>query len=101
MDRDRCEGNAVCLGRASDVFDLDYEDYARSEDGSSFTPYQKVWVEQAIVECLRTVLLRQDLNLHKLTRANRMASPLEPKLGLPYSRVASRKRPICSERSPR
>ena len=28
VDRDRCEGNAVCLGIAPDVFDLDDEDYA-------------------------------------------------------------------------
>ena len=28
VDRDRCEGNAVCLGIAPDIFDLDDEDYA-------------------------------------------------------------------------
>ncbi|MBS2091098.1 ferredoxin, partial [Klebsiella pneumoniae] len=27
VDRDRCEGNAVCLGIAPDIFDLDDEDY--------------------------------------------------------------------------
>ncbi|MBL7508020.1 ferredoxin, partial [Escherichia coli] len=26
VDRDRCEGNAVCLGIAPDIFDLDDED---------------------------------------------------------------------------
>ena len=28
VDRDRCEGNAVCVGIAPDLFDLDDEDYA-------------------------------------------------------------------------
>jgi ferredoxin len=28
VDRDRCEGNAVCLGIAPDIFELDDEDYA-------------------------------------------------------------------------
>jgi ferredoxin len=28
VDRDRCEGNAVCVGIAPDIFDLDDEDYA-------------------------------------------------------------------------
>ena len=28
VDHDRCEGNAVCLGIAPDIFDLDDEDYA-------------------------------------------------------------------------
>jgi len=30
VDRDRCEGNAVCVGIAPDLFDLDDEDYAVS-----------------------------------------------------------------------
>nr|AAA17303.1 B229_C3_226 [Mycobacterium leprae] len=69
---DRCEGNTVCLGRTSDVFDLDDEDYAvvRTDPVSSD---QEVRAEQAIAECLRAALLRQDLletrDLHKLTRA--------------------------------
>ena len=28
VDHDRCEGNAVCVGIAPDLFDLDDEDYA-------------------------------------------------------------------------
>ena len=28
VDCDQCEGNAVCLGIAPDIFDLDDEDYA-------------------------------------------------------------------------
>ena len=28
VDHDRCEGNAVCMGIAPDIFDLDDEDYA-------------------------------------------------------------------------
>ena len=27
VDRDRCEGNAVCVGIAPDLFELDDEDY--------------------------------------------------------------------------
>ena len=32
VDRDRCEGNAVCVGIAPDLFDLDDEDYALAAD---------------------------------------------------------------------
>ena len=28
VDHDRCEGNAVCVGIAPDLFDLDDDDYA-------------------------------------------------------------------------
>ena len=28
VDRDRCEGNAVCVGIAPELFELDDEDYA-------------------------------------------------------------------------
>ena len=28
VDRDRCEGNAICVGIAPDLFELDDDDYA-------------------------------------------------------------------------
>ena len=50
VDRDRCEGNAVCLGIAPDIFDLDDEDYA----------VVKTDPIPAIAECPRAALLRED-----------------------------------------
>ncbi|RFD26025.1 ferredoxin [Mycobacterium uberis] len=59
VDRDRCEGNAVCLRLAPDVFDLDDEDYAVVRT-APVPPDQEDQVEQAIAECPRAALLRQD-----------------------------------------
>ena len=59
VDRDRCEGNAVCLGIAPDLFDLDDEDYAVVK----LDPVpgdQEQLAEQAIVECPRAALIRKD-----------------------------------------
>ncbi len=59
VDRDRCEGNAVCLGIAPDIFDLDDEDYAVIKTDP--VPYgQEDLAEQAIAECPRAALLRGD-----------------------------------------
>jgi ferredoxin len=59
VDRDRCEGNAVCLGIAPDVFDLDDDDYAVVKL-DPIPPDQEQLVEQAIAECPRAALLRGD-----------------------------------------
>jgi ferredoxin len=59
VDRDRCEGNAVCLGIAPDMFDLDDEDYAIVKT-DPIAPGQEDLAEQAIAECPRAALLRQD-----------------------------------------
>ncbi len=59
VDHDRCEGNAVCLGIAPDIFDLDDDDYAVVKK-DPIPPDQEQLAEQAIAECPRAALLRQD-----------------------------------------
>ncbi len=59
VDRDRCEGNAVCLGIAPDIFELDDDDYAVVKL-DPISPDQEALAEQAIAECPRAALLRQD-----------------------------------------
>ena len=59
VDRDRCEGNAVCLGIAPDIFDLDDEDYAVVKT-DPIPSDQEDLAEQAIAECPRAALLRED-----------------------------------------
>lgn len=57
VDRDRCEGNAVCLGIAPDIFDLDDDDYAVVKL-DPVPAEQESLAEQAIAECPRAALLR-------------------------------------------
>jgi ferredoxin len=59
VDRDRCEGNAVCLGIAPDLFDLDDEDYAVVK-ADPIPDVQEDLAEQAIAECPRVALVRRD-----------------------------------------
>lgn len=59
VDRDRCEGNAVCLGIAPDVFELDDEEYA-VVTADPIPVDQEELVEQAIAECPRAALIRAD-----------------------------------------
>jgi ferredoxin len=59
VDHDRCEGNAVCLGIAPDIFDLDDDDYAVVKL-DPIPPDQEQLAEQAIAECPRAALLRGD-----------------------------------------
>ena len=59
VDRDRCEGNAVCLGIAPDLFELDDEDYA-VVTADPVPADQEALTEQAINECPRAALLRKD-----------------------------------------
>jgi ferredoxin len=59
VDLDRCEGNAVCVGIAPEVFDLDDDDYAVVK--VAVVPAdQEELVEQAIAECPRAALNRRD-----------------------------------------
>ncbi|BBZ31573.1 ferredoxin [Mycolicibacterium confluentis] len=59
VDRDRCEGNAVCVGIAPDLFDLDDDDYAVMK--VDVVPAdQEGLAEQAIAECPRAALNRRD-----------------------------------------
>ncbi len=59
VDHDRCEGNAVCLGIAPDIFDLDDEDYAVVKT-DPIPADQAALAEQAIAECPRAALLRSE-----------------------------------------
>jgi ferredoxin len=59
VDRDRCEGNAVCLGIAPHLFDLDDEDYAVVKV-DPIPADQEELAQQAIIECPRAALIRRD-----------------------------------------
>ncbi len=59
VDRDRCEGNAVCLGIAPDIFDLDDNDYAVVKT-DPIPRDQEDLAEQSIAECPRAALTRKD-----------------------------------------
>ena len=59
VDHDRCEGNAVCVGIAPDLFDLDDEDYAVIK-ADPITEGQEDLAEQSIAECPRAALIRRD-----------------------------------------
>jgi ferredoxin len=59
VDRDRCEGNAVCVGIAPNLFDLDEEDYAVVLT-DPVPPDQEQLALQAIAECPRAALTRKD-----------------------------------------
>jgi ferredoxin len=59
VDRDRCEGNAVCVGIAPELFDLDDEDYAVVKV-DEVPAEQEDLAEQSIAECPRAALLRKD-----------------------------------------
>ncbi|MGC2654524.1 MAG: ferredoxin [Mycobacterium sp.] len=59
VDRDRCEGNAVCLGLAPDIFDLDDDDYAVLK-ADPIPADREQLAEQAIAECPRAALARED-----------------------------------------
>lgn len=59
VDRDRCEGNAVCMGIAPDIFELDDEDYAVVKT-DPIPADREPLAEQAIAECPRAALARED-----------------------------------------
>ncbi len=59
VDHDRCEGNAVCLGIAPDIFELDDEDYAVVKTDPIPADREEL-AEQAILECPRAALKRED-----------------------------------------
>jgi ferredoxin len=59
VDHDRCEGNAVCLGIAPDIFDLDDEDYAVVKTDPIPTDQEEL-AEQSIAECPRAALKRSE-----------------------------------------
>ncbi|MGH3969298.1 MAG: ferredoxin [Mycobacterium sp.] len=59
VDRDRCEGNAVCVGIAPDIFELDDEDYAVVKTDPIPADREEL-AAQAIAECPRAALKRED-----------------------------------------
>ena len=59
VDHDRCEGNAVCVGIAPDLFDLDDNDYAVVK-ADPVPADQEELAEQSIAECPSAALLRKD-----------------------------------------
>ncbi len=59
VDRDRCEGNAVCVGISPDLFDLDDEDYAVVK-ADPIPADKEGLADQAVAECPRAALLRKD-----------------------------------------
>ncbi len=59
VDRDRCEGNAICVGIAPDVFDLDDDEYAVVKV-DVIPPDQEELALRAVAECPRAALSRED-----------------------------------------
>ncbi|KKW63376.1 ferredoxin [Mycolicibacterium elephantis] len=59
VDRDRCEGNAVCVGLAPELFELDDDDYAVVK-ADPIPADQEELAERAIAECPRAALNRRD-----------------------------------------
>ena len=59
IDRDRCEGNAVCVGIAPELFDLDDDDYAVVKQDPVPADQEDLAV-QSIEECPRAAILRKD-----------------------------------------
>ena len=59
VDRDRCEGNAVCVGIAPDLFELDDDDYAVVK-ADPVPESEEAVADQAVDECPRAALIRHD-----------------------------------------
>jgi len=59
VDRDRCEGNAVCVRIAPAGFTLDDDEYAMIT-ADPVPVAQETLAEQAIAECPRAALSRKD-----------------------------------------
>ena len=59
VDRDRCVGNAICVGIAPDLFVLDDDDYAMVTK-DPIPADEEALAEQAIAECPRAALTRRD-----------------------------------------
>lgn len=59
VDRDRCEGNAICVGIAPDLFDLDDDEYAVLKV-DVIPPDQEELASRAVAECPRAALSRED-----------------------------------------
>ncbi len=59
VDRDRCEGNAICVGIDPELFQLDEDEYVVVK--ADVIPEDALErAEQAIAECPRAALSRKD-----------------------------------------
>jgi len=56
VDRERCEGNAICVGIAPEVFGLDDHDYAVTFVDEVSADAEAL-VEQSIAECPRAAIM--------------------------------------------
>jgi len=59
VDRDRCEGNAICVGIAPELFQLDDDEYAYVTTDPIPADKEALAV-QAIADCPRAALSRRD-----------------------------------------
>lgn len=59
VDHDRCEGNAICVGIAPDLFDLDDDEYAEMKV-DVIPADQEETAQRAVDECPRAALIRKD-----------------------------------------
>ena len=59
VDCDRCEGNAVCVRIAPELFQLDDDEYA-TVTADPAPAEQETLAEEAIAECPRAALSRKD-----------------------------------------
>ncbi len=59
VDRDRCEGNAICVGIAPDLFELDEDEYVRVTVDPIPADREELAL-QAIADCPRAALSRRD-----------------------------------------
>ncbi|BBY99920.1 ferredoxin [Mycolicibacterium fallax] len=59
VDRDRCEGNAICVGIAPDLFELDDDEFA-VVTVDEIPADREAAAEQAIADCPRAALSRKD-----------------------------------------
>lgn len=59
VDRDRCEGNAICVGIAPGLFELDDDDYA-VVIANPIPAEAEELAERAIADCPRAALTRRD-----------------------------------------
>ncbi|UXA07879.1 ferredoxin [Mycobacterium sp. SMC-2] len=59
VDRDRCEGNALCVKAAPEVFALDDDEYA-VVIADPVPAEQEALAEKAIADCPRAALSRKD-----------------------------------------
>ena len=59
VDRDRCEGNAICVGIDQELFQLDEDEYV-VVTADPIPAEAEARAEQAIAECPRAALSRKD-----------------------------------------